>query len=172
MSYKFWVAVIIIAPIVFIAGLVFGHPGPLDEYGCHTDKALFGNNTKRECHTGLLAGQVFASTTAEYKAMIAALQAELAKCKDACSTPAPSPTPIPAPVPQALTLTWDANREPDLAGYRIYCGTVSKVYPTNQTVPVGTTTATIQPLGAPTYCAVTAFDTSGNESPFSSEVSK
>lgn len=69
-------------------------------------------------------------------------------------------------------LTWDANTEPDLAGYKVYFGTASKKY--GSPIDVGkVTTKTIEPLQDGTYFfAVTAYDTSGNESGFSNEVSK
>jgi hypothetical protein len=144
--------------------VAYSHPGTLDAYGCHSNKALLGSASKRECHTGLLAGQVFASTTAEYKAMIAALHTELTKCKA---------TLCPAPVPKELTIAWNANTEPDLAGYRIYCGTQSGVYGIQ--VPVAKTlrTTTVPNLTSGTYyCVVKAYDTAGNESAPSQEVTK
>lgn len=69
-------------------------------------------------------------------------------------------------------LDWDANTEPDLAGYKVYFGTASKTY--GAPIDVGkVTTKTIEPLADGTYFfAVTAYDTSGNESLFSDEVSK
>ena len=72
----------------------------------------------------------------------------------------------------ALTLAWDPNTEPDLAGYRVYYGTASGVYV--DSVNAGnTTTYRLDGLldGVTYYIAVTAYDTSGNESDFSKEVS-
>jgi hypothetical protein len=71
-----------------------------------------------------------------------------------------------------VTLTWDANTEPDPAGYRIYHGTSSGVYP-NVTDVGNMTTATISNLtaGQTYYFAVTAYDTEGRESGYSNEVS-
>ena len=78
-------------------------------------------------------------------------------------------------------LSWDSNDwtiDPDLAGYKVYHGTVSGNY--TNTIDIGL----INPDGVPTYTvnnltegntyyfAVTAYDTSGNESGFSNEVSK
>ncbi len=69
-------------------------------------------------------------------------------------------------------LSWDPNTEPDLAGYKVYSGTASGIYGT----PIDTgnlTTQTVTGLSSGTYFfAVTAYDTSGNESGFSNEVSK
>ena len=71
-----------------------------------------------------------------------------------------------------VDLTWDANAEPDLAGYRVYYGTASRNY--SETVDLGrATTCSISGLAATTtyYFAVTAYDTEGLESGFSNEVS-
>jgi len=70
------------------------------------------------------------------------------------------------------TLSWNANTETDLAGYKVYVGTVSRSYGTP--IVLGKQTSyTVTNLGIGTYFfSVTAFDTSGNESGFSSEASK
>jgi fibronectin type 3 domain-containing protein len=71
------------------------------------------------------------------------------------------------------TLTWTANTEPDLAGYKIYSGTQSGVY--GAPVTVGKVTShvlTNLPKGTTYFFTVTACDTAGNESPHSPEVSK
>ena len=69
-------------------------------------------------------------------------------------------------------MTWDANSEPDLAGYRAYYGTKSGVYP-NMLEANKQTKLTIPNLtvGTKYYFVVTAYDTSGLESPHSAEVS-
>lgn len=81
-------------------------------------------------------------------------------------------------------LAWDPNTESDLAGYRIYYGTSTRTGddPKNcglcgysNKVDVGNvTTYTFNnlPEGFTYYFSVTAYDTSGNESAFSNEVSK
>jgi hypothetical protein len=72
----------------------------------------------------------------------------------------------------ALTLAWDPNAEPDLAGYRIYYGTQSNVY--ESPINVGNVTYyTVRYLASETqyYFALTAYDIWGNESDFSDEVS-
>lgn len=91
------------------------------------------------------------------------------------------------PVPVSLTLTsstavnqatlsWNANTEPDLAGYKVYQKTsLTGTYTSPiTTVPKDTTTYTVTGLTAPTtyYFAIKAYDTAGNESPFSPEASK
>ncbi len=70
------------------------------------------------------------------------------------------------------TLTWSANTESDLAGYRVYFGTASRAY--GPSINVGKTTShTLTGLANQTYFfAVTAYDTAGNESSFSAEVTK
>ncbi|MCG8604940.1 fibronectin type III domain-containing protein [bacterium] len=68
--------------------------------------------------------------------------------------------------------SWDANSEPDLAGYKVHYGTEPSTYTT--TLDIGnSTTVTIDSLQANTtyYFAVTAYDLAGNESAFSAEVS-
>ena len=67
-----------------------------------------------------------------------------------------------------VTFTWDANTEPDLAGYRCYWGSQPNTYLNFIDVGLQTTcTLEIQPG---TYVAATAYDTEGLESDFSNEV--
>ena len=69
----------------------------------------------------------------------------------------------------SVTLAWDANSEPDLAGYNLYYGLNSGDYVRVLTVLVPT--ATIKVRGHRTvYFAATAFDILGLESDLSSEV--
>ena len=73
---------------------------------------------------------------------------------------------------------WAPNSESNLAGYKIYCGTESRVYgpPVDQkmgtTVP-GMVIGTVPDLqaGQTYFCAATAYDTDGSQSDFSNEVS-
>jgi hypothetical protein len=77
-----------------------------------------------------------------------------------------------------VTLGWNANTESDLAGYKIYIGTSSGVYnyatsPYVSPVNVGmvqTFTFLLLPGGATYYFAITAFNSTGQESAFSSEL--
>jgi len=72
----------------------------------------------------------------------------------------------------SVRVSWSANTEEDLAGYKVYYGTQSGAY--SQSVDVGNVTAyTIASVqsGATYFVAVSAYDTSGNESERSSEVS-
>jgi Fibronectin type III domain len=70
-----------------------------------------------------------------------------------------------------VTLAWDANADTDLQAYKVYSGTTSRTYSCNTNVGKSTT-CTISDLTAGTtyYFAVTALDTAGNESGYSSEV--
>ncbi|GMV48761.1 MAG: hypothetical protein AMXMBFR67_03040 [Nitrospira sp.] len=98
--------------------------------------------------------------------------------------PPPSPT-APPPVANApgtttprtatATVSWNANSEQDLAGYRVYVGTRSGSY--NFAGPFEVTKGTSftvpnLPVGTTYFFAVSAFDKSGNESAKSVEVSK
>jgi hypothetical protein len=84
------------------------------------------------------------------------------------------------PLKGSLVLSWNANDEADLAGYRIYYSKKSRVaanggssrYEYSFEVGKQTTTFTVPNLSPGSYyIALTAFDISGNESPFSEEKS-
>ena len=77
-----------------------------------------------------------------------------------------------------VTLAWaspanniDTTPLTDLAGYRVYYGTASQSYTTIRDVGL-VTTATVPnlPSGSTCFFAVTAYDTAGNESDFSTEM--
>jgi len=72
----------------------------------------------------------------------------------------------------SVTLAWNTDPSPGLAGYRLYQGVASGVY-TNQLAVGNKTNATISGLvtGVKYFFAVTAYTTTGLESPFSNEVS-
>lgn len=80
----------------------------------------------------------------------------------------------------SATLSWtapttnsDGTALTDLAGYKVYYGTTSGVYSSN--VDAGNVTSyqlTGLTDGATYYFAITAYDTSGNQSAYSSQVSK
>jgi len=71
-----------------------------------------------------------------------------------------------------VTLAWDPNTEPDLGGYTLYYGNASRDYPNAADVGLATNYTIPDLVGGQTYFfAVTARDTSGNESPFSEEIS-
>ena len=72
----------------------------------------------------------------------------------------------------SVNLRWKANTEPDISSYNVYFGTSSRNY--GSPIPTGNVTSyVIDGLveGRKYYFAITAVDTSGNESGFSSEVS-
>lgn len=84
------------------------------------------------------------------------------------------------PIKGSLVLSWNANSETDLAGYRIYYSKKSRGeanghsprYEYSFEVGKQITTFTVPNLAPGTYyVALTAFDLSGNESPFSEEKS-
>ena len=69
------------------------------------------------------------------------------------------------------TVAWDANTEPDLAGYRLYYGVGSGNY--TDSVDVGNVTQhTVADLADDTiyYFALRAYDTDGNYSELSEEI--
>ena len=71
-----------------------------------------------------------------------------------------------------IGIRWDPNTEPDLAGYRVYYGTASGSY--GSPIDVGNVTSyTLTGLSAGQlyFIAVTAHDTSNNQSGYSNEVS-
>lgn len=72
----------------------------------------------------------------------------------------------------SVKLEWDANTEPDLAGYIIYYGLAPGTY-TNQTDVGNVTNRTVTNLvaGATYYFVATAYNMSGLESDYSNEVS-
>lgn len=77
---------------------------------------------------------------------------------------------LPADAAQ-VTLAWDRNAESNVAGYKIYYGTGSRVY--NWFIDVGNATShTVTGLadGSTYYFAATAYDTSNMESTYSGEV--
>ena len=74
-----------------------------------------------------------------------------------------------------IAFSWNANTEPDLAGYKLYVGRASGVYTASGSPKnMGTATSgtfTIDDNGV-WYFALTAIDTSNNESGYSTEVSR
>ena len=81
---------------------------------------------------------------------------------------------IAAPATAAdVTFEWDANTEPDLAGYKLYSGNESGVYDPATVVDVGKVTTHVlsNVADGKWFWALTAYDASGNESKKSNEVS-
>jgi fibronectin type 3 domain-containing protein len=70
-----------------------------------------------------------------------------------------------------VTLTWDANTEPDLSYYKVYWGNMSRIYTANSgNIGKVLTFKKSFPLGQKYFFAVTAVDTEGLESDYSNEV--
>ena len=79
----------------------------------------------------------------------------------------------PATPTGSASLSWTANTEPDLAGYKVHIGTQPGIY--NPPISLGTATtytATNLTSGKTYYFCVSAFDSAGNDSPCSAEISK
>jgi len=73
---------------------------------------------------------------------------------------------------QEVVVAWESNDEPDLLGYKVYYGNASRLY--RGCIDVGMSTeytVTTLPESGTFYFAVTAYDTAGNESGYSQEVS-
>ena len=72
-----------------------------------------------------------------------------------------------------VTVSWDANTETDLAGYKVYWGMVSRSYPNmnnvGNVVSYQTTIPNDTLVKTRYYFAVTAYDTMSNESAYSEE---
>ena len=80
-----------------------------------------------------------------------------------------------APATSSATLAWGANSESDLAGYNVYRSTASGTYGAPIATLQGNVTsyvATGLQSGTTYFFVVTAYDSAGNESPYSNEVSK
>lgn len=73
----------------------------------------------------------------------------------------------------SVTLSWTANAETDLAGYKLYLGTQTGVYGAPLTLGNLTTyQITNLTMGTTYFFSISAYDTAGNESLHSAEVSK
>lgn len=82
-----------------------------------------------------------------------------------------------SPSSSSAVLTWRANSETDLAGYKVYRSTISGRYEPRDAIAmlrknVTTYQATGLQFGKTYYFVVTAFDIAGNESGYSNQVSK
>lgn len=89
--------------------------------------------------------------------------------------PTPPPTLPPGPSTGSVTLSWAANGEPDLAGYKVYVGTTSGRYdfPGSpfMTGLVTSYRASNLPKPQTYFFALSAYDNAGNESSLSAEIS-
>jgi fibronectin type 3 domain-containing protein len=80
-----------------------------------------------------------------------------------------------APATSSITLTWNANTDSDLAGYKIYRATTSGGYGAPIATLQGNVTtyiATGLQSGTTYFFVITAYDSAGNESARSNEVSR
>jgi hypothetical protein len=79
---------------------------------------------------------------------------------------------VPAAHAGDVTVAWDANPEPEVAGYKIYFGTTPGSYTVSMNAG-NITSMVISGLeaGVTYYFAAVAYDSSGNESGFSNEIS-
>jgi hypothetical protein len=69
-----------------------------------------------------------------------------------------------------VTLAWDANPDPNIAGYRVYYGTSSRDYSFYADVGNQTTCTIANLQNTMYYFAATAYDAGGQQSPYSAEV--
>ena len=72
---------------------------------------------------------------------------------------------------RSVTLSWEPNTEPDIAGYKVHWGTSSGVYSQFTDVPQTTASVSDLAVGIRYYFAVTAYNEAGLESGYSEEVS-
>jgi hypothetical protein len=79
---------------------------------------------------------------------------------------------VPAAHAGEVTVAWDPNPEPEVAGYKIYFGTTPGSYTVSMNAG-NITSMVISGLeaGVTYYFAAVAYDSSGNESGFSNEIS-
>jgi hypothetical protein len=80
--------------------------------------------------------------------------------------------PSPALYAAQVTLAWDPSTDPNVTGFRVYYGTSSHSYQSNNDAGQNTT-LTVSNLqdGTAYFFAVTAYDTTGIESGYSNEIS-
>jgi hypothetical protein len=79
----------------------------------------------------------------------------------------------PATTIGSLLLSWTANTETDIAGYKVYVETQPGIYNASISLRnVTNYTITNLPTSCTYYASITAFDSAGNESLHSAEVSK
>lgn len=77
-------------------------------------------------------------------------------------------------VKKEAVISWEGTLEPDLAGYRLFVGTVPGAYGPPQTILVPSTSISCAEAGIISdgqyYITVTAYDTAGNESEKATEL--
>ena len=76
------------------------------------------------------------------------------------------------PTGQSVTLAWDPNPDTNVVGYNVYYGVASHTYPNRIDAGNGAKVTVSGLIGGVTYYfAVTAYDSLGQESDFSAEIS-
>ena len=73
--------------------------------------------------------------------------------------------------PGSVSVAWNRNTESSVAGYKVYWGRTSRIY--EQVLNAGSNPQAVLPNltpGQPYYCAVTAYNAEGQESPYSAEI--
>jgi hypothetical protein len=76
-----------------------------------------------------------------------------------------------ATTPGSVSVAWNRNTESSVTGYKLYWGRTSRIY--EQVLNAGSNPQAVLPNltpGQPYYCAVTAYNAEGQESPFSAEI--
>ena len=72
---------------------------------------------------------------------------------------------------QSVTVSWDANSEPNVIGYRLFYGTASRVYTNQVDVPGPMAVASALSEGETYYFAALAYNSDGLQSELSAEIS-
>ncbi len=81
-------------------------------------------------------------------------------------------TTVVPPARGQVPVAWDPNSESDLAGYTVYIGTAPGLYgPPTDVGNVTTVNVMNLTKGQTLFFAITAYDTAGNQSDYSNEVS-
>ncbi|MGI8431539.1 MAG: fibronectin type III domain-containing protein [Chthoniobacterales bacterium] len=76
----------------------------------------------------------------------------------------------PAQASESVTVSWDKNTEPDIAGYRVHYGTLANPYASTVDVQTNSANLTGLAFGTTYLMAVSAYNAIGAESPLSSPI--
>ena len=99
-------------------------------------------------------------------ALLVAFASTTAKAEDAVVVDSDDPN---ATI-TSVTLAWDRNSEPDIAGYNVYYGYISGDYTRLVTIIRPTAVIAVKGSKRTVYFAATAYNANGDESDFSEEV--
>ncbi len=146
--------------------------------GVYTNKISAGNVTNTTI-SGLLAGETyyFAATAYDSSADESAFSTEIVYTAPTGSTNTSPPPPAPFGLQStaisqgSIILAWEPSLGTNVSGYNVYFGVSSGVY-TNMISVGNSTNTTISGLvaGETYYFAATAYDSSADESAFSTEI--